>query len=1012
MKKSLRTNQFITTMKISIFIILLFSWSSVYSQTRSITGTVSDSETKETLPGATILIKGTTNGTTTDINGNFTLAVSGPSAILLVSFIGYEDKEINTENQSVINIQMITQKTMLDQVVVVGYGTQKKSDVTGATATIKGSELTKQPVLTATQALQGKVAGVQIIGSSQPGSSPIVRIRGTGTMLAGANPLFIVDGVITSDINNINSNDIVNINILKDASSTAIYGMRAANGVVIITTKQGNTGKLKVSYNGNVGFRSAVNLVEMANADEYSNYVNSTALNMITPDMMGESTDWFSEILRTGMQQNHSISLQGGTDKAKYFLSLGYLEEQGIVINNDFKRFTARANNEFTVSDKVKIGTTASFSNGNKQDVNLGAAYNDAYRAGPIIASKVDGRYGNTSAFQNVGNPILDIENNDNQTIENRLQASGYIEYKPIDWLSLRSTIGGDLGSRNSRVYGFAFQNDTKTFLIDGGNQYRKLSDLSINKANEFRWVWDNTATYSKKIDKHNITALAGMTAEKYSYERLYGQRSDVPASRNLWYLDVGDPNTSHNGGNGDKWSRNSYLGRINYSYNDRYLFTGTIRADGTSRFPEENRWGYFPSLGVGWLISKESFMADQMVFETLKLRASWGRVGNDNIPTDSYQLTVSTNAAYPFSNAGIATIGSAITDIKDPNLRWEVTEETDLGIEFTSLSGSLSGEFGFYNKNTNDALINVRIPGVLGDQDSYVVTNAASFRNTGLEFALNWRKEVTSKLYYNIGGNFTFNQNEVTGLNGGQPFLDGNIGAAQGAVTRTDNGQPIGSFYVLQVLGIFQNDEEIQNYKNADGTLIQPTARPGDFKYKKNTTTGEIDPINDRVYVGSYQPKFYFGLNSGITYGSFDLSLDIYGNVGNQVYNAKKAFRQEILDNVEKDQAYNRWTTSNQSQTEPRANSGRQLASTYFVESGTYFRINNMTFGYSIPEAILKRINISNLRVFVTSQNLYTWQKYSGFTAELPGGPTNSGIEMNAYPNSRTIALGVNVDF
>jgi TonB-linked SusC/RagA family outer membrane protein len=990
---------------------LLLTVSFIFAQNPiSIKGKVTDIR-NETVPGVNVLIKGTNQGAKTDMNGQYSVEAS-PQAVLVFSFIGFKSQEIAVNNRTSIDIKIEEQTIDLNEVVVVGYGAQKKSNITGATATIKGTELAKQPVLTATQALQGKVAGVQIIGSSEPGSSPIVRIRGTGTMLAGADPLYVVDGVITTTINNINTNDIVSVNILKDASSTAIYGMRAANGVVIITTKQGITGKPKVRFSSNAGVRMASNMVKMANADEYVNYVNSTALNTITTDMMKYSTDWFSEILRYAVEQDHNISIQGGTEDVKYFMSAGYLEDQGVVIDNQYNRFTIRSNTEFNLSKKLTLGINGSFSNGKYRNVNLGGAYNDAYRAAPIIASKVDGKYGNTSAFQNVGNPVLDIENNDNRTTDNRLQGAAYLDFKPVEWLSFRSSIGGDLANYNKKIYGFAFQNDTKTFMTDGGNQYRKLSDLSLEYSKSFRWVWDNTITFNKKFGSHSITALVGTTAEKFTYDFVSAQRNDVPEASNLWHLDVGNPNTSHNGGTGDKWSRNSYISRLNYSFSDKYLFTGTFRADGTSRFPSNNRWGYFPSAGVGWIISKEPFMANQKIFEMLKLRASWGEVGNDNIPTDSYLLTVSTNAAYPFSSAGLATVGSAITDIKDPNLRWEVTRESDFGLEFSAFNGKLTGELGYYIKNTTDALINVKIPGVLGDKDSYVITNAASFRNNGVEFAINYRKAVIRNFTYNIGGNISFNQNTVTGLNGGQPFLDGNIGASQGNVTKTDNGQPIGSFYVLEVLGVFQDDTEIQNYKNADGTLIQPDARPGDFKYKKNTPTGPIDPINDRAFVGSYQPKIYFGLNGGITWKSIDLSIDCYGNAGNKVYNGKKAFRQEMLDNVEKDVAYNRWTSSNKSQTEPRANSGRQLASTYFVESGAYLRINNLTLGYTLPAELLEKIKISGLRIFATGQNVFTYKKYSGFTAELPGGPTNSGIEMNAYPTTRTIALGVNVDF
>ncbi len=959
------------------------------------------------LPGVTVQVKGSNTGTVTDANGQYTLQAE-ETGTLVFSSIGFTRQEITIGSRSVIDVILLDDSKSLDEVVVVGYGTQRKSDVTGATVTIKGDELVKQPVLTATQALQGKAAGVQIISSGQPGSAPVIRVRGTGTALAGTAALFVVDGVLTDDITNINTADIVNVDVLKDASATAIYGARGANGVVIITTKRGTAGKMTVSYSGNAGFRAPTNLVQMANATEYANYVSAASGNIITPGTT--STDWYKQILRNGFQQNHGVSINGGTDKSTYFLSAGYFTDQGVVIDNVYKRLSIRANNDFTFNKVVKAGISASYANGSNQIANLGTAYNNAYRASPIIPGKVNGKYGNTSVYQNVGNSLLDIEKNDNLAVDNRLLGSAYLDIKPIEWLTLRSEFGGDWINQNSRVYNYQFNNDTSTFIAPGGNQRNPNSNLSVGNTRTFHWTWNNLATFNRTFGKHALTVLAGTTAEQYTLTSFTAFRKDVPAVRDLWYIGTGNANTSTNDGTGDKYTRNSYLGRLNYNYNDKYLLTATIRADGSSRFPSGNRWGYFPSVGAGWLISNESFMANQHLFDLLKLRGSWGRVGNDRIPSDSYTVTVQPNLAYPFGG-GVATPGSAITQIKDPNLKWETTEEYDLGIEFTAVNGRLSGELNYYNKTSRDLLINVKVPSVTGDADGVVLTNAASIKNKGLEFSLNWRGKITNNLTYRVSGNVTLNQNTVVGLNGGQPILDGGIGANQQYTTRTDNGQPVGSFSVLQVLGVFQTSDEVGSYKNAAGQVIQPSANPGDFKYQDTNGDGKIDD-NDRVFAGSYQPKAYFGLNTGLTYGNFDFSVDFYGNVGNQVYNGKRAFRQNVLDNVERSLAYNRWTPSNHSQTEPGANSGNLPPSTYFVESGSFVRINNVTLGYKLPIALLQKATISNLRVFVTAQNVLTLKKFSGFTPELPGNPTSQGIELNAYPTTKTFALGLNASF
>ncbi|MEX6690353.1 SusC/RagA family TonB-linked outer membrane protein [Danxiaibacter flavus] len=1004
-----------------------------HSVQANVTGTVRGDS--GVLAGVSVQVKGTTRGTATNEDGKFSISAE-PTDVLVFSYVGHISREITVGTQTEINVTLASEAVNLDGVVVVGYGTARKKDLTGAVANIKGDELSKQPVLTATQALQGKAAGVQIISSGAPNSSPSVRIRGTGSMLAGVNPLYVVDGVITDDITNINTADILSMDVLKDASSTAIYGVRAANGVLIITTKKGRSGKMVVNYDGTIGVKEAAHLVNMAGSHQYVGYLNEASRyygnsdNLVDTALLnnGSNTDWYDQILRRGLQQNNNLSISGGSEKINYYLSAGYLLDEGIIKNNSFRRFTIRNNNEYKFNNKLKLTTVISYANGVLDDVDLNSAYGNSYRAAPVVPARVGTKYGNTSAFQNVGNPLLDIDKNYNRGNDNRIQGAATFEYKILPWLVFSSNIGVDLDFYKNTQYAYQYFADSTIFDPPGGNQQQPVSVLQITKNDANRWLWDNTLTASKKFGDHNLKLMIGTTAEQYKFNRLYGYRQNVPPAKNQWFLDAGDANTAKNNGSGDKWARNSYIARFNYDYKDRYLVTATFRGDGSSRFPEGNRWGFFPSVGLGWNITSEDFMKDQKTFSYLKLRASWGRVGNDQIPSSLYLPLASPNL--PYGNLGS---GIAFNQITDPNLKWETTEEFDFGLDFTVLDKRLNGTIDLYSKKTNDALIYVNILGTLGDQDSKYLTNAAAIQNKGVELGLTWSDKIGKDWTYSISGNGAYNKNEVVGLSSGQPLVDGNL-AGQGYVTLSPNGQPIGSYNVLKVAGIFQNQEEIDNYKNKAGTVIQPDARPGDFKYVDQNGDGVID-ANDRVLVGSYQPKFIYGFSGSVTYKSFDLSFGTYGTSGGKIYNAKKALRASTnsLDNMEASVVTDRWTVDNKSNSNPRATLNQWPASTYFVEQGGFFRINNLTIGYTLPQDMLKKAKITKLRVYATVQNLATITNYTGFTPEFSAistgvnalkadpnsaanqtnlGITNAGVDINTYPTPRTWVFGINLGF
>ncbi len=993
---------------------------SMPEQEGPVRGTVKD-KNGVGLIGVTVRVKGTSAGTTSGADGAFTINLPAGKDTLVFSYLGYISQEVKA-GTATLNIILQTSESQLEQVVVVGYGTQRKRDLTGSIASVKGEDLLTQPVQTATQAAQGRISGVQVISSGQPNSQPQIRVRGTGSVLAGANPLYVVDGVLTDDIRNIATADILTMDVLKDASA-AIYGVRAANGVIIITTRKGKAGKPQVRYDANVGFREAASLVEMASREQYISYLADAAPGkdpVNNPYVYNGTTNWYNEVLRKAFQMNHNISVSGGSEKSTYYLSAGYIQEDGIIQTNNFKRFTFRANNDVNITDQLKFTSMISYSRAISRDVELGDTYRNIYRAAPIVKAFEDGRYGNTSGWANVGNPFLAINKRNDGRGESRLQGNVALEYSPVSFLKLRSGFNADLKFGNDRIYAYRFLNDDATFLVAGGNQQNQNSRLTREEYRSQGWIWDNTITFDKTFDKHSLTLLAGSVTEGFYSTSLKGVRINVPEAEDLWYLDLGDPNVQSTIANvGDKYARQSFVGRVNYGYDGRYLLSASIRADGSSKFSE--RWGYFPTVGVGWVLSEESFLKDKGVFDFLKLRGSWGKLGNDNIPTNAYIAVTSVDAPYIFD--GNVSLGGALKEVKDPFLKWEATTQYDVGFEFALLKSRLSGEIDYYNKKTTDALVVVNTPAILGDQDNSYITNAASFKNQGWEISLNWKDDITDDLSYTIGGNITFNKNELTGLNGGQALQGGNVGQ-QSFVTRTDNGHPVGSFYVRDAIGIFQNQAEIDNYKGPSGNAIQPGAAPGDLKYRDVDGDGDIDD-NDKIYAGSFQPKCFFGFNLGLNYKGLDLSANFYGNAGNKIYNGKKAFRFDPADNIEADYASKRWTSTNPSTTDPRLITAGTPASTYFVESGTYVRLNNLMLGYTFSSKTMKLIGINSFRIYATSQNLFTLKKFSGFSPELPGGTiddanaTNNksgildaGIELNAYPTTRTFALGVNVSF
>jgi TonB-dependent starch-binding outer membrane protein SusC len=962
-------------------------------------------ERNEPLQAVSIIIKGTDRGTTTDGEGKFKISVP-ENTILVVSSVGYSTQEILITNQTVLNIKLSQPQKELEQVVVIGYGTSLKKDLTGSSVSIKGSDILNIPVLTATQAIQGKVAGVQIINSGAPGSAPNVRIRGIGSILSGGtDPLYIVDGIITNDIRNINAVDILSVDILKDASSTAIYGARAANGVVLITTRAGSKSAFTINYNTQVGVKQLVHKVQMAGPGLYAAYSNEAAgIPAVNLGDITGSTSWYDQITRNALFQNHNLSVSGGKNKYRYFLSLGYLNENGILLDNNYNRYTGRYNHDYTINAKIKIGNNISMSKyiSNNKPYSL---FTTAYIAAPIFnAINADGSFGNTSnAVSNVGNPYATLKTTNDRSFGNRLQTNGWVEYKPIKGLSFKSQFGIDIERNNGWNYTPAY----KTFEANGkpGGQMNEDADLGFTKDSIYQWVWDNYLTYEHSFsNKHEIKVTVGHTAERRDgwTNNAFIANKNIANDKTAWKLNFtdtakGQVNTRDAIGN--YFRRESYFIRTNYKFKNKYLVNATFRRDANSNFAASKRWANFPSIGIGWIVTNENFMQKQTLFNNLKVRASYGLVGNDVIRPGRFDLRPQERLYTYFGTNRID--GATVTGIVDPNLQWEIVKEFDAGIEFSMLDNQLSGEIDFYNKVATKALFSIPIVS-LGFGNSFL-TNAANIANTGVELALQWNKKVNTNFNYSIKGNISFNKNEVKNVGLGRALNFGSLNNGSTA-TQTLVGQPIGSFWVYRTNGIFQNDAEINAYPHVVGTV------PGSLKIVDTNKDGIIDNL-DREHVGSYQPTFYYGLSNTINWKKIDFSIDVIGVAGNKVYNGKKGLRFGSNYNVEYSVANDRWKPGSNNNTNPGASNVTPYPTDYFIESGSFVRINNITVGYNFSS---KKINkhIDRMRFFASTQNPFIYTKYTGFTPELPGGQNEAGIELNVYPISATYLVGINIQF
>jgi TonB-linked SusC/RagA family outer membrane protein len=1019
------------------FIGLLF-FNQLKAQEKVITGTVIDAISGETLPGATIIITGTTIGAITDLDGNFTISFSEGDK-LSVSFVGYLSQEIEIGSQTIIDIQLKPDLAELEEVVVVGYSTMRKSNLTGAISTVDAEELSKLPVVSVAHALQGQTAGVQITQSTGAPGDPIsVRIRGTGTF--GSNdPLYVIDGIpTTSSINSFSPGDIESIQIIKDASASAIYGARAANGVVLITTKGGKAGKTQINFDAYYGWQSVYNLPDMLNTEQFimiqNESLNNTnaqrealgqrplALNPDDPATLPDF-DWLNSIFRVAPIQNYQVSLSGGSEKFTYHSSFNYFNQKGIILNSNYQRYTFRFNTQTNINTRLKIGNNLSLtysdrdvignSGDGKRSGVPGIVRYALLRPSAIPLYDSEGNYtdlpDNQTFYGDAYNPVAFAENTDDVEKMNRLFGNLYVEYTILDNLIFRSTGGIDLRMNNQRKFNMTYGDF---------NRINQTNRLLIKPETNAEFTWNNVLNYSKSFNEiHNISALAGTEIvtsrlEKHEASRQNFQRQ-TPHYR---YLDAGT-GIQTNTESVSEWALLSYFGRFTYNFKGKYFLEGNLRRDASSRFGSENRWGTFPSASTGWIISREKFMENIKFIYHMKIRASWGQLGNQEIGDYPFVTPITQGIGYPFGTPSTANESFTIEKIGNDDIKWESTTQTNLGVDISLFEGQISTTFEYFVKKTSDILLKVPLP-YLGGSAEPPYINAADVENKGIEFILT-HKRVKGDFNYNFSVNFSAIDNVVTSLGGGEPIWGGN--GNSGYLTKTEVGYPIGSFFLYEMDGIFQNEQEVLDHPVQTSNPLG--SAPGDIRFK-DLNNDQLINEEDRRHVGSPFPDFTYGLNALFSYKNVDISLFFQGIKGNDIYYYMGRIANDVVRPFNSTtEILDRWSGEGDNTSMPRvaridANNNLRN-STRFLRDGSYLRLKNITIGYNMPAKVLDKLRMQTCRIYLSGQNLLTFSDYPGLDPEMgtsdndfDAGDTAIGIDWGTYPQARTITVGVNFSF
>jgi TonB-linked SusC/RagA family outer membrane protein len=1002
--------------KLLLLIILSVCFAQAFAQERTITGTVIDAIEGSTLPGVNIVIKGTLTGTATDVDGVYSIKVNDATDILVFSFIGYEPVEMVVGANATINAALQPTSASLEEVVVVGYGSAKVKDLTSAITTVRSEDIIKTPASQPVQALQGKVAGLQVVTNGSPGSSPTVRIRGIGSFPGRDNesPLYVVDGMFYDNIDFLNPTDIASMSVMKDASASAIYGVRAANGVILIETKSGSYNqKTEITYNGYFGVQVAQNVVKMANSQQFTTMANESGSaadqefiqnamqrygrSTVDPNIPAPNTDWYSEILRPAAINNHSLNFAGGNDKARYSVGANYFFQNGIMdMKNEYERLNLRTKIDVKATKWLTVGGNLIFSNAERYNDQAGA-WNQAYFAVPTmpvidtmnhLAEPTNYSNAQDLGYRSGQNPFPTMDNNIDQMKIKKLLANFYLEFNLIpNMLTFKTSYNYSYTGIDQRIVnlpwfiGNSFQNPDATIT-------RNLTNYNNN-------IWDNVLTFRENYGKSDITVMAGTSFKDENSLFLTAQGKNFPTDmEQSWYIaqSLNIPSEAVND-NGLGQYGMSYFGRVSYIFDEKYLVYGTFRADGSNKY--QQTWGYFPTVGAAWVISEENFLKNNDIVPFLKLRASWGQLGNDRIQASDGTYTTN---VYNTTLGGVIYSGTVVSSTYS-SLEWELTEETDVGFTARMINNKLAVDFDYYNRDTKNAAIPVNIPSIGGS----VLKPVGTIRNSGFELALDWTNQVSDKLSYNVGANFSTLKNQAIDLYG-QEYIDGGTAEFR---QRTYVGEPLMAFYGREVAGVYQNQAEIE----ADPVAIENGLEPGDFRYVDQNDDGVIDD-DDRVILGSYFPSFIYGANIGIYYMNFDFGLSIYGQTGNSILNRKRG---EIIwtsdANLDADLATNRWHgegTSNEYPSSAGLRKGwNQKMSDYFVEDGSFFRIQNIQLGYTIKNSKWLGGNFPETRVVFTAERPMTLFSYNGFTPEVA-----NGWDTQTYPVAAIYTIGLNIKF
>ncbi|MBS2099709.1 SusC/RagA family TonB-linked outer membrane protein [Carboxylicivirga linearis] len=1044
------------------FLLMLFLVISVplatWAQNITIKGKVTDSG-GEPLPGVNIVIEGTAQGTITDINGIYSLTVPQGSR-LTFNFIGFVTQTVTITDQKEVNITLKDDMAKLDEVVVVGYGQMKRTDLTGSVVSVASDAIEKSVTTSAEQVLQGRAAGVQVQqNSGEPGGGSSIRIRGISSLNGSNEPIFVIDGVIidgntgssgSNALSSINPADIVSMDILKDASATAIYGSRAANGVIIITTRKGEKGDARINYDGYMGWQEMPKKLELLNLQEYAIHKNTRAEmgivqwdnNFVRPDLLGSGTDWQDEMFTQAMMQSHNLSVSGGSEKSTYAMGIGYLDQDGIAIGSGFERLNLRGTFDSQVKSFLKMGINFAFSNSKQNttvsDDNLIIT---ALKQTPNVAVRnADGTFDGPDTDEYVqNNPVglAMIKDNDNENMN--IRANTYAEAEIISGLKFKTEYALDYGVGNTYTFNPSYNFGAISNEVREGSRSKSYSKF---------WTWRNILTYNKEFGFHNLNVMLGQEMQESHWEYLYGYRSGYLTNSST-DLNMGDATTARNNNSSNTSSLSSYFGRLFYSFNDKYLLTSTLRYDGSSKFHKDNRWGFFPSAAFAWKVSNESFLKDHAVINNLKLRLGWGTVGNENIPGTAYAYTST------YTSGATANWGTSLRALNtaNPDLEWETTYSSNAGVDINLFQNRIEFIADVYYKKTDYLLLVLPLPAYVGTSGqgstSAPWVNIGSLENKGIELTLNTVNIDKGGFMWRSNFVYSMNRNKVLSLNTESSIIDQTLsqGSETTIVTRTAVDQPIGQFYGYKVTGRFESATDFY-YKDASGNII-PTALPEDMEIGENSVwIGDymFEDINkdgvineeDRTYIGNPEPKFIFGIGNTFSYKGFDLNVFLTGSYGNEVVNYQRRWLENPRENTNllKDALgyaqlelidpngpndYRNVHIVGGDPYMPRIGaSSASSTSNYrysdkFVEDGSYLRIQNISFAYNLPRRWISKFGVENLKVYTNLQNLYTFSKYSGYDPEIGSMDQNAlltGIDNARYPSPRIYTFGVNVTF